>query len=32
MCLALNIDDSCFKKMSVEMSEDIGGFVRINLK
>jgi len=32
MCLALNIDDSSFKKMSVEMSEDIGGFVRINLK
>jgi crossover junction endodeoxyribonuclease RusA len=32
MCLALNIDDNCFKKISVEMSEDIGGYVKINLK
>jgi hypothetical protein len=32
MALALNINDNCFKKISVEMSEDIGGFVKIHLK
>ena len=32
MALALNINDNCFKKISVEMSDDIGGFVKIHLK
>jgi crossover junction endodeoxyribonuclease RusA len=32
MCLALKIDDNCFKKITLEMTEDIGGFVKIHLK
>jgi crossover junction endodeoxyribonuclease RusA len=32
MCTALKIDDNCFKKISIEMAEDIGGFVKIHLE
>jgi len=32
MCLALKIDDHCFKKITIEMTEEIGGFVKIDLK
>ena len=31
MCLALKIDDHCFKKITVEMSPELGGFVKIEL-
>lgn len=31
MCQALEIDDRCFKKITVEISENIGGMVKIML-
>ena len=31
MCLALEIDDRCFKKITIEISENIGGMVKIML-
>lgn len=31
MCLALEIDDRCFKKITIEISKDIGGMVKIML-
>ena len=32
MCQALEIDDRCFKKITIEISENIGGMVKIHLK
>jgi len=31
MCLALEIDDRCFKKITVEIHENIGGMIQIHL-
>jgi hypothetical protein len=31
MCQALEIDDRCFKKITIEISESIGGMVKIML-
>lgn len=32
MCLAIGIDDKCFKKIVIEVHEDIGGFVKVEVK
>jgi len=31
MCQALEIDDRCFKKITVEIAENIGGMIKIHL-
>ena len=31
MCEALEIDDRCFKKITIEIAENIGGMVKIDL-
>jgi len=31
MCMALEIDDRCFKKITIEVAENIGGMVKIDL-
>jgi crossover junction endodeoxyribonuclease RusA len=31
MCLALEIDDRCFKKITLEIHENIGGMIKIHL-
>ena len=32
MCLAIGIDDNCFTKIVIEVHEDIGGFVKVEVK
>ena len=32
MCLAIGIDDKCFKKIVIEIDESIGGFIEVQLK
>jgi len=32
MCLALEIDDRCFTKITIEISKDICGLIKIELK
>jgi len=31
MCQALEIDDRCFKKITVEIAENIGGMIKIQI-
>ena len=31
MCLALELDDRCFKKITLEIHENIGGMIKIHL-
>jgi hypothetical protein len=32
MCCALEIDDRCFKKITIEIADTIGGMIKIELK
>lgn len=32
MCLALEIDDRVFKKITIEIAENIGGMIKIDIK
>jgi hypothetical protein len=32
MAMALNIDDRCFTKITVEKTEEVGGMVKVELR
>jgi hypothetical protein len=32
MCLALEIDDRCFTKITIEIHKDIAGMIKIEIK